>query len=148
MSRFGVALVTIVPVLVAFPGLAWAQNAASDADRRMMDAIKAQKAMADPTRPECRPENRTSGQIVVCGDNEENARQKLPIPVAPDTSKTTADGVPRAPNVSGLPDCSKGGCIGFGHVPPPVYYFDIKALPEAPPGSDADKIAKGEMSPP
>ncbi|MDE2563396.1 MAG: hypothetical protein KGL48_14230 [Sphingomonadales bacterium] len=139
---------TIVPALVVFPALTMAQNAASDADRRLLDAIRAQKAMADPTPEACRPENHGQGQIVVCGDNEENARQKLPITVPPDTSKTTADGAPRAPNVSGLPDCSKGGCIGFGHVPPPVYYFDIKALPEAPPGSDADKIAKGEMSPP
>lgn len=138
---------TIVAALAAFPALALAQNAASDADRRMLDAIKAQKAMADPTPPACRPENRTSDQIVVCGDNEENQKQKLPIPVRPDTSKTTGDGTPRAPNVSGLPDCSKG-CIGFGRVPAPVYYFDITKLPEAPPGSDADKIAKGEMSPP
>jgi hypothetical protein len=29
-----------------------------------------------------------------------------------------------------------------------MYYFDIAALPQAPPDSDADKIAKGEIRAP
>jgi hypothetical protein len=29
-----------------------------------------------------------------------------------------------------------------------MYYFDLKALPEAPPDSDADKIARGEIRAP
>lgn len=133
---------------VAFPAGAHAQNAESDADRHVQEAFDAQKAMITTTPRACRPENRVPGQIVVCRNNEENERQKLPLPVERDTSKTTADGAPRAPNVSGLPDCSKGGCMRLGKVPPPVYYFDITKLPEAPAGSDAEKIARGEMAPP
>jgi hypothetical protein len=33
-------------------------------------------------------------------------------------------------------------CIRGGYAPPPVYYIDVTKLPEPPPGSDAEKIAK------
>lgn len=84
---------------------------------------------------------------MVCGHNAENDRQKLPIENRPDGAGLTADGAPRAPSVSGLRDCSRG-CIGFGSAPVPMYFFDITALPEAPAGSDADRIAKGEIKAP
>lgn len=148
MSRNAVCLALAVLLGAALPAGARAQNAASDSDRRIDDAISAQKSLLDTRSKACRPENQVPGQIVVCRTNEENDRQKLPLPVQQDTSNTTADGAPRAPNVSGLPDCSKGGCIGFGKAPVPVYYFDITKLPEPPAGSDAEKIARGEMAPP
>lgn len=107
------------------------------------DAIA--QALLTPTKRErCVP---GSGDgIVVCGANAENARQKLDS-VAPEGAGRTADGAPRAPNVSGLRDCSRG-CIGIGSAPAPMYFFDIKALPEAPAGSDADRIARGEIKAP
>ncbi len=36
-----------------------------------------------------------------------------------------------------------GNSIGFGSVPPPALIIDVEALPEAPQGSDADRIARG-----
>ena len=46
----------------------------------------------------------------------------------------TADGVPRAPDVSTIPPCVPGGlsmCIGgLGWVPPPAYIVDVTAFPE------------------
>jgi len=36
-----------------------------------------------------------------------------------------------------------GNAIGFGSVPPPALMIDVEALPEAPEGSDADRIARG-----
>lgn len=36
-----------------------------------------------------------------------------------------------------------GNSIGFGSVPPPALMIDVEALPEAPEGSDADRIARG-----
>ena len=40
-------------------------------------------------------------------------------------------------------------CRGnVGGAPPPVYYVDLDSLPAPPEGSDADKIAKGEMAAP
>ena len=54
------------------------------------------------------------------------------------------DKIPRAPNVSGLPDCrQQSACIGFGKKPPDPLIIDLKAIPEPPPGSDADLIARG-----
>jgi hypothetical protein len=79
------------------------------------------------------PRSRIPGQIVVCGDAERNEKERLPNRDQTDTARSTNDGLPRAPNVSGLPDCSRG-CIRVGKVPAPVYYFDITALPEPPKG--------------
>lgn len=87
---------------------------------------------------------RSDGTIVVCGGKEASDRERVPLRDETDGATSTDTGVPRAPNVTGLRDCSRG-CIGVGGVPPPMYYFDIKALPPAPPGSDADRIAKGEI---
>lgn len=87
------------------------------------------------------------GAIVVCGGREANEKERLPLRGELESARSTRDGLPRAPNVSGLPDCSRG-CIGFGSVPAPMYFFDITKLPEAPPDSDADKIARGEIRAP
>lgn len=109
------------------------------------DAQVAANLLTPMKRERCVPSDGES--IVVCAHNPENDRQKLPVPDNPDTSNLTADGAPRAPNVSGLRDCSRG-CIGIGKTPVPMYYFDIRKLPEAPAGSEADRIAKGELRAP
>ncbi|PLK26679.1 hypothetical protein C0V78_07115 [Novosphingobium sp. TH158] len=83
-----------------------------------------------------------NGEILVCGkDNGEDVR-------VPTDESNTDDGLPRAPEV-GPPSCKKTGnkgCIGFGGVPPPVYVVDVKAIPRPPKGSDAEKVANGEIS--
>lgn len=67
-------------------------------------------------------------------------------------SGATDDGLPHAPDVSGLPPCLNSGlqfCAQHvGAKPRQLYIIDLKALPEAPAGSDADRIAKGEVPPP
>ncbi|WP_284123762.1 hypothetical protein [Parerythrobacter aestuarii] len=91
-------------------------------------------------------------EIVVCAALEE--QEQFRVPSSLDEGKEdhlawTGD----PPDVAG-PGIFKGkatvsGCIkGVTCPPPPAYIFDITALPEAPPGSDADKIAKGEMPEP
>lgn len=87
------------------------------------------------------------GGIVVCGGRGASEKERLPLRDQLDSARSTKDGMVRAPNVSGLRDCSRG-CIGIGGVPPPMYYFDITKLPEAPADSDADKIARGEIRAP
>lgn len=80
------------------------------------------------------------GEIVVCGkDTGEDVR-------VPDEKNRTDDGIARAPDVFGGIDCKKNKCHGFGKVPSPVFYVDLKAIPEAPKGSDAEAVARGEMS--
>lgn len=90
-----------------------------------------------------------SGEIVVCrevGDNGANsystdreaARKRY-------AEETALKGAPRAPDF--IADCNDQGnpfgCVGFGKAPPAAYIVDFAALPTAPEGSDADRIARG-----
>jgi hypothetical protein len=86
-----------------------------------------------------------SGDIVVCrqlGESGENyfsgsaseARKRY-------AQETAFKGSPSTPDVSGLSDNGKG--ISVGGVPPPALMIDVGALPDAPAGSDADRIARG-----
>ena len=45
------------------------------------------------------------------------------------------------PDTFGIPN--HGNAIGFGSVPPPALIIDVEALPDAPEGSDADRISRG-----
>ena len=60
--------------------------------------------------------------------------------------ETMNKGDPRTPDLFGIPDHGvvvARGCF-IGPCPPPkALIIDIEALPEAPPGSDADRIARG-----
>ena len=53
----------------------------------------------------------------------------------------TVSGAPPPPDLFGIPDNGKG--IGIGGVPPPAVFIDVEALPKAPAGTDADRIARG-----
>ncbi|MGB3469245.1 MAG: hypothetical protein WBA51_00300 [Erythrobacter sp.] len=86
-----------------------------------------------------------SGEIIVCrrlGEKGENyfsgsrdaARKRY-------AQETAFKGAPGAPGLFGIPDHGNG--IGIGGVPPPALIIDVGALPKAPPGSDADRIARG-----
>jgi hypothetical protein len=110
------------------------------------NAAIAQRLLRGAQKPRCGVPG-PDGSIVVCGGREANDKERLPLRDDLESAHSTKDGLPRAPNISGLPDCSRG-CIGFGGVPAPMYYFDITKLPEAPPDSDADKIARGEIRAP
>jgi len=55
--------------------------------------------------------------------------------------ETANKGKPASPDLFGIPDNGKG--IGFGKAPPPAITVDFAALPAAPAGSDADRIARG-----
>lgn len=86
-----------------------------------------------------------SGEIVVCrdiGDDGSNALSESRAAAQKRYAQETAfKGAPRAPEAFGIPDNGKG--IGFGGVPPPAVFIDVEALPKAPAGSDADRIARG-----
>lgn len=85
-----------------------------------------------------------SGEIVVCRQtgedpanvysNPEEARKRY-------AEATANKNAPPPPDVFGIPDNGKG--IGFGRPPPPALMIDVAALPKAPAGSDADRIARG-----
>jgi hypothetical protein len=86
-----------------------------------------------------------SGEIIVCrrlGDDGSNSLSSSRAEARKRYAEATAfKNAPRTPDVSGLPDNGRG--IGIGGVPPPALIIDVGALPDAPPGSDADRIARG-----
>jgi hypothetical protein len=110
-------------------------------------AAIAQRLMQGPPPPQRCGVPASDGTIIVCGGKAASDKERLPLREELESARSTKDGLPRAPNVSGMRDCSRG-CIGLGSAPVAMYYFDLKALPEAPPDSDAAKIARGEIRAP
>jgi hypothetical protein len=104
----------------------------------------------DPAPVEnCASADADSTDIVVCARKpSDNSRFRVQstAELDPKSRQNLYDGLPRAPDL-GPPPCS-GGCIKFGSPPPPAVMIDLKAIPEPPPGSDADRIAKGEKAAP
>ena len=98
-----------------------------------------------PPRPRCG--TRTSAdEIVVCAPADSaEFRVQSTRETDPSSHEALYDGLPRAPQLDRGSCKGQAGCISVGWAPPPVYMVDLKTIPEAPAGSDADKVAKGEM---
>jgi hypothetical protein len=105
-------------------------------------ALENARAVYSAERPKPAPcPEATGDEIVVCAEHEDPAKQFVPS----NTDRGDPDdGVPRAPDVSGLPS----GGMRIGKTPRHPLIIDLSKIPEAPPGSDADKIAKGEQAAP
>jgi len=117
------------------------------------DVLTAHAAMPDAGGGDvddaCRDAARSSnggndGTIVVCSHGGDGTNQRVPPSKSVDESTRTGAAYP--PDLWNLPGCL-GPCITipFGRVPDPVYYIDLASIPEAPKGSDAWKIAQGEL---
>ncbi len=123
--------------------------AAQDAtDRKVNEAIASAKQSYGPPAPQrgCGVPA-TNGEIVVCApDRGEDQRIPSTASSNPTSREALNDGLPRAPQLDRGSCKGEGGCMSFGYAPPPIYYIDLKAIPEAPEGSDADLIAKGEKA--
>ena len=112
-------------------------------------ALANARALTSAAKPKSAPcPESANGEIVVCAEHEDPAKQYVPS----DTdSGDPDDGVARAPdfaphfhgNIVDAKGCFIPPCAG-----PPPLIIDLKAIPEAPPGSDADKIARGEKAAP
>lgn len=126
------------------------EAAATPSEPAVDTAEMARRLLTPLRKPRC-DENAADGAIVVCGNNGENARQRLPLRDQLDSARATADGLPRAPNMFGIGNLggvSVRGCF-LPPCPPAVMPdIDFAALPPAPAGSDADRIAKGEVRAP
>jgi len=144
MLRIGLA------VLVGLALTSVAAHAQSDdeLDRQVAERFSQTQAKFGTVRPKKRCQPSEAGEIVVCGDNGGDQRvapTSETDPASLEARRALNNGVPRAPQFDRgyCPSCKH-----FGRVPPPVYYVDVSALPQAPEGSDADKIAKGEAPAP
>ncbi len=87
-----------------------------------------------------------SGEIVVCRRQSDQSDLRYSDDEASErryAEATMNKGDPKAPVFSRPCDPRTVGCFRIGRAPPPAYIVDFDALPETPPGSDADRIAKG-----
>jgi len=123
--------------------------AAQDESRETIDILVPPEDYLPPSE-DCSAEQEAasiSGEIIVCrrrsdggeyGYDKERAEREY-------AEETMYKGNPRTPDF--ILDCQDQGwpvgCVRFGKVPPPALIIDIKGLPEAPPGSDADRISRG-----
>jgi hypothetical protein len=131
--------------MLALAQSALAQDAASGASAEQ--AIEQQKKVFGPpnTRKSCGVAD-AKGEIVVCAPDSSEFRVQSSSELDPNSHEALYDGLPRAPQLDRGSCKGQAGCVGFGWAPEPIYYIDLKAIPEAPPGSDADLIAKGEKA--
>jgi hypothetical protein len=116
----------------------------------LMVTVPRDEASAADLR-ECRDDEEAAainGEIVVCrvrgndGTGLTGTRAESQKRYA---QETALKGAPRAPDF--IRDCKEQGnpfgCVGFGKPPPVAITVDFDALPTAPAGSDADRIARG-----
>ncbi len=91
---------------------------------------------------DCPPATRPD-EVVVCARRRPLPRiERVPPPDRIDNMKQAALGAPPIPLRA--PSLSIKGCF-LQKCPRALYFIDFSTLPDAPEGSDADLIAKGEM---
>lgn len=129
--------------------------AAAAAAASPVPTVTAQEALTNAYRfysvspPKRKPCPTAKGnEIVVCADHEDPGSQYVPSDV---DNGDPNDGVPRAPEVTMLPHGGTvvmHGCFIPPCPPPKALIIDVKAIPEPPAGSEADRMSKGEIPTP
>ena len=149
MSRLPPALTGLLLCCLTLPGAARAQNVTSELDRKVAERMAAQKATTDLADKRCALGNADASEIVVCAPRDRD-KDRFPGRETLESVNSTYNGVPRAPDLRPVypgPVVARG-CFIPPCPPPKMIFIDVKALPEAPPGSDADLIARGEKAQP
>jgi hypothetical protein len=107
--------------------------------------------LAPPVRPRC--EAPRGNDIVVCAQDQKQFRTDSSSAADPTGKAGTNDGRLTPPDVAGngifkgKPTVG-GMCLIPPCAAPKAYMIDLASIPEAPAGSDADRIAKGEIKAP
>ena len=153
MSRNHLALalgLAAAPLAAQDPGLG--QVGPDPVDEAFL-AVKETYGPPPPEQPQPDCEQPEGDEIVVCARLEEQSQFRVRSDEDAEdeyAAATMNKGNPQAPNVDG-PGIFQGPatvgnlCIpGLQKCPPPpAYIVDFDALPEAPPGSDAERVGKG-----
>ena len=128
------------------------QQADPPAQRQVQGPPVGRDAQVGDVDPRCRDDQdaaRISGEIVVCRtlrdpDERYSSREESANRYAAATAhRGDAPDFRPPPCVSSL----LTWCPKFGKPGPPALIVDVAALPEAPPGSDADRIGRGIAGP-
>jgi hypothetical protein len=116
----------------------------SDEDREIAEKMMASGRMTpdEVTRRCAQPERR--GDIIVCGRRPDEQRVPSTGESDPESRQALDDGRLHTPDVAGGGIFKGKATMSFGKAAVP-YMIDLSSIPEAPEGSDADKIARGEM---
>ena len=115
----------------------------SEEDREIAEKmISASRVTPDTVTRRC-PQPERRGDIVVCADRPDEFRMPSTADSDPNSKEALDDGRLHTPDVSGGGIFKGKPTMGFGKVTVP-YMIDLSSIPEAPEGSDADKVAKGE----
>lgn len=141
-------LLAAVPLLLAVSTPVFAQDPGNGAEQ-MVERAKAAYGPLAPQRPKTCGTQDKSGEIVVCApDDGKQWRVPSTSEGDPTSRQATRTGMPRAPQLDRGTCKGKGqlGCIGLGGRAREIYMIDLKSIPETPKGSDAEKVANGEMS--
>ena len=148
------AILACVAALVAAPAPADPPTDSAAADRKSQDMIDTAKAVYGEAPGGVSCAKADPDEIVVCLDRPKDQRVPSTSQTDPNSraARKALDGnIPSAPFVGSI-RCRQGAdgvCRGnVGGGPTPAYYVDVSALPQAPEGSDADRIAKGEVPAP
>jgi len=152
MSRRGIAALLLA--FGASPGLA--QDGATRSPAERIDITVPPPPAMRSTEEECRRQREAaviSGEIVVCGSRPGEVSPRYSSNEEAENryaAKTAFRDDPATPDVAGRgifrgPATVSGICVpGIFNCPkPPALIVDVRALPQAPPGSDADRIARG-----
>ncbi|VWX53589.1 conserved hypothetical protein [Novosphingobium sp. 9U] len=124
----------------------------SEADRDVARGLMLRVGKyAKPIRPRC--EAPKGDDIVVCARDNEQFRAQSSSAEDPTGKAGTNDGRLTPPDVAGNGIFKGKPTIGGMCLIPPcagpkAYMIDLASIPEAPAGSDADRIAKGEIKAP
>lgn len=154
MSRQCVGLLAVLLLFIVGSLPLRAQTMAEQTDdekaKSMVDRARASYGPISPEqqRKACQERNK-EGDIVVCaGGDDKEFRIQSSSQLDPSSRQATRTGVPRAPQLDRGSCKGTGhvGCIGLGGKAKEIYMIDLKSIPDTPKDSDAEKVAKGEMS--
>lgn len=141
-------------VLAACCGLTANSASAQETATRTAEQVSAEaEAVYGPAdsraKPAC-PAPTPGGEIVVCGETEDSSKYRVQSSGDLDPTGKGASGPPRAPDLFNLPvppmvglTMTTKGCFIPPCPSPMPLLIDLKAIPEAPPGSDADRVGRG-----
>ena len=148
----------LLAFMLAWPGATGAQSsqpAEQEAGSADFVGPLLERAKEAYTLPEPEPEKPADCEIsedetliIVCAPVEADAERYRVSSRLEEGDDSHLSWAGEAPDVAGPgifrgPATVGGLCVVPPCPPPPVYMIDVTALPEAPPGSDADRIARG-----
>ncbi|WP_338446684.1 hypothetical protein V5F89_02480 [Pelagerythrobacter marensis] len=145
-----------IHLTLALAGAAWAaplpaQDTGPDPVDEAFEAARETYGPPPPSPPQPDCKQPEGNEIVVCARLEEQSQFRIRSDEDAEdeyAAATMNKGNPQAPDVAGPgifrgPASVSGLCLIPPCPAPPAYMVDFEELPEAPPGSDAERAARG-----